>query len=78
MVQFADTDVNISVNMRRQVPTERKSVEGTQRRDRLGARNGTFTFKPIQFIDREGSSSTVILQKQVLMIQKVQANRCLV
>ena len=26
-MQFVDTEVNISVNMRRQVPTERKSVE---------------------------------------------------
>ena len=51
-LQFVDTEVNISVNMPRQVPTERKSFE-------VARIQHSMMFKPVQFIDREGSSGTV-------------------
>ena len=90
VVQFVKAEVNISVNMQRQVQGRRSGSRSkllghsTQRRDRCqGWRELTIQTSSIhrsrRFIKHTSRRSQIpeIMRRQVPMIQKVQAIRCL-
>ena len=78
-VQFVDAEVNISVNMLRQVPTERKarrSCSDTALNDVQTSsihRSRKFT----RHSSERRQTPPNIMRRQVRKIQKVQSNRCL-